>query len=165
MSLLDIHIYPDPVLRQQCAEVTNFDHDLVRLVDDMAETMYTNSGIGLAAPQVGVLKRVLVCDVSDSRQELHHFVNPKIVQAQGHIVFEEGCLSIPEYRDKVRRHQEIIVEAYDKHGKVFEFKAEGLLAVCIQHEIDHLDGILFIDRISRLKRELFKRWYKKRQAA
>lgn len=162
---ITLRIYPDPVLKQKCAAVTDFDAALSKLLDDMTHTMYTNAGIGLAAPQVGILKRLLVLDVSEERNEPHHFINPKIVSASGSITYEEGCLSIPDYRDTVKRNREIIVQASDRGGNEFELKAEGLLAVCIQHEIDHLDGILFIDRLSRLKRELFKRWYKKRQAA
>lgn len=162
---MPIHTYPDPVLKQPAAEVTDFGKDLAKLAEDMAETMYQGEGIGLAAPQVGVLKRLIVVDVSPDRQHRLVLVNPKIVSAEGRITYEEGCLSVPDYRDTVERSREIIVQACDVSGKEFELQADGLLGVCIQHEIDHLDGILFVDRLSRLKREFFKRWHKKKAAA
>jgi peptide deformylase len=161
MSLLTIKKYPDEVLRQACNEVTVFNAELKRLLDQMLETMHANRGIGLAGPQVGILKRVTVIDVSDKGNEPLQLVNPKIVSASGKTSSEEGCLSIPEFRDKVTRAGEVVVLAQDFEGRTLEIKADGLLAICLQHEIDHLDGILFIDRLSRLKRELFKRWFKK----
>jgi len=165
MSLLPIRTYPDPILKQAAVEVTQFNKELQTLLDNMAETMYHGQGIGLAGPQVAVLKRVIVVDISSNRQERIDFVNPRIVFAQGKVSCEEGCLSVPEYRDTVSRAKEIVVQACNGAGKEFELRADGLLAVCIQHEIDHLDGILFIDRLSRLKREMFKRWLKKQAAA
>ena len=162
--MLRILTYPDPVLKQPSQEVVSFDQKLGSLLDSMAETMYHAQGVGLAAPQVGELVRVTVIDVSDTRSELRDFVNPRIISAQGSTSSEEGCLSIPEYRDVIKRSTEVVVQACDRNGKPFELRAEGLLAICLQHEIDHLDGILFVDRLSRLKREMFKRWLKKRAA-
>ena len=162
MSLLRIKIYPDPVLREMCLPIVDFDQALHNLLDDMHETMRANSGVGLAASQVGELLRVVVIDVSEEGNQLIELVNPEIISQSGKISLEEGCLSIPDYRDKVPRSAEVLVNAQDRYGKNVEIRAEGLLAVCIQHEIDHLNGILFVDRLSRLKRELFKRWAKKR---
>ncbi|MCO6431542.1 MAG: peptide deformylase [Deltaproteobacteria bacterium] len=162
MPTLPIRIYPDPVLKQVAEKVTRFNDQLTSLANDMAETMYTARGIGLAANQVGVLQRIAIVDVGEEQNERIDLVNPEIVWKEGAVPSEEGCLSIPDYRETVRRNKEIVVQAQDTSGKEFELKAEGLLAICIQHEIDHLNGILFIDHLSRLKRELFKRWLKKR---
>ena len=162
MALLPIFTYPDPVLKTEAKEVTVFDAELEKLAKDMAETMYHEQGIGLAANQIGVLKRILVVDVSREASNLQVFVNPKIVSCCGSVNSEEGCLSVPEYRDTVKRSEQIVIQAQDILGNPFEVKADGLLAICIQHEIDHLNGVLFVDRMSRLKRELFKRWNKKR---
>jgi len=158
---LEIIKYPDPLLNQLCAPVQNFDKELHLLLDDMALTMYEANGIGLAAPQVAVLKRITVIDVSEDAPELREFINPQIIASEGSTASEEGCLSIPDYRDIVKRNTEIRVKAQDRFGKFFELEATGLLAICLQHEIDHLDGVLFVDRLSRLKREMFKRWLKK----
>lgn len=158
MARLPIKIYPDPVLKQKAMPVTTFDTKLKKLLDDMAETMYEAHGVGLAANQIGSLERIVVIDVSEDRNELRHLVNPEIIERSGKKKGEEGCLSIPNYRDNVERSTTLKVRAQDATGKHFEFEADGLLAVCIQHEIDHLDGILFIDRLSRLKREFFKKW-------
>lgn len=162
MAILEIRIFPDPVLKEVSQEVSSFDSKLKKLLDDMYQTMLDANGIGLAAPQVGVSHQIAVIDVSEERNNKLEVINPKIVWKDGDTPSEEGCLSIPEYRDTIRRSKEIIVEAYDRDGKEFELKADGLLAICLQHEIDHLNGILFTDRLSRLKRELFKRWYSKR---
>lgn len=161
MAILPIFKYPDPVLRSPTAEISAFDATLHRFLDSMAETMYGANGIGLAAPQVGKLQRVAVIDVSEERNERIDLVNAHIVQRVGTTSSEEGCLSIPGYRDTIKRSKEVVVEMHDAHGKEVELKAEGLLAICIQHELDHLDGVLFVDHLSRLKRELFKRWLKK----
>jgi peptide deformylase len=161
MALRDLVLYPQPLLHEVSKEVTTFDSELFSLLEDMADTMYASRGIGLAAPQIGVLQRVAVIDVSREENDLLELINPTIVAASGDTSSEEGCLSIPEYRDVVKRHSKITLHAYDRHGRPFEMQAEGLLAICAQHEIDHLDGILFVDRLSRLKRELFKRWYRK----
>lgn len=162
MTLLPIFKYPEEVLRQECQEVTDFDSSLAELLDNMSQTMYEAQGIGLAAPQIGVTKQITVIDVSAEEPELVEFINPTIVSKEGSVSSEEGCLSIPEYRESVKRAENIVVEAFDRSGKPFRMDADGLLSICLQHEIDHLHGVLFIDHLSRLKREMFKRWYKKR---
>ena len=161
MAKLNLRFYPDPVLKQKTDLVTEFNSKLDKFLNDMADTMYAEKGVGLAAPQVGSLQRITVIDVSEERNDLKFFINPEIIKKQGKSSGEEGCLSIPGYRDVVERGDIITVRAQDKDGNPFELEASGLLAVCLQHEIDHLDGILFTDRLSRLKRELFKKWYKK----
>jgi peptide deformylase len=165
MSVLNIRIYPDPILKEPALPVEKFDAELNKLLDDMYQTMLAANGIGLAAPQIGVSKQIAVIDVSEERDQRLELINPKIIWEDGKVPSEEGCLSIPGYRDKLKRSEEIIVQAKDRNGKDIEIKADELLAICMQHEIDHLNGILFIDRLSRLKRELFKRWFKKSQAA
>mgnify|MGYP001308224550 CR=1 FL=1 len=162
MSVLKIKIYPDPILRLQSESVEIFDAELKKILDDMYETMIKAGGIGLAAPQVGISRQIAVIDISDERNERIELINPKIIWAEGKVDSEEGCLSIPEYRDRIKRSKEIVVRAQDSVGKELEIKAEGLLSICMQHEIDHLNGILFVDRMSRLKRELFKRWHGKK---
>lgn len=157
-TILPIRCYPDPILRTKTTIVEDFNRSLHTLLDNMAHTMYQAEGIGLAAPQVGEIRRVCVVDVSREGLELQEFINPQIIAREGSASGEEGCLSIPEYRDKVDRSAKIVVKAQDRKGQFFELEASNLLAVCLQHEIDHLDGILFIDHLSRLKRELFKRW-------
>lgn len=161
MPILDIRIYPDPVLKERSLEVTDFGPELHKFLDNMKMTMYAANGIGLAAPQVGVLQRIAVIDVSDSRNEPVEFINPKITARAGKTPSEEGCLSIPDYRDSISRSETVTVTAQDRHGKDFQTEADDILAICLQHEIDHLDGILFIDHLSRLKREFFKRWLQK----
>lgn len=163
MAKLEIYKYPNPVLKQVTNNVTEFNSALHKFLDDMSETMYVANGVGLAAPQVGDLRRITVIDVSDERKNLIEFINPQITHREGATTHEEGCLSIPDYREHVDRNAIVHVSAVDRHGKAFEVQAEGLLAICLQHEIDHLDGILFIDRLSRLKKEIFRRWYKKQQ--
>lgn len=161
MSELEIVKYPDPRLGQSCAQVADFDSTLHKLLDNMKETMYAAQGVGLAAPQVGVLSRITVIDVSEQRSGCIEIINPVITERSGTVESEEGCLSIPDYRETVIRSEKVSVKAFDRSGKEINIEAAGLLAVCLQHELDHLDGVLFIDRISRLKRELFKRWFKK----
>lgn len=163
MSKLEIRIYPDPILKQTSTNVLEFDKKLKTFLDDMHETMLDAHGIGLAAPQVGVSQQIAVIDVSEERNQRIDLINPKIVWTAGSVPSEEGCLSIPEYRDTIKRSREIIVQFFDSDGIEKEIKADGLLAICMQHEIDHLNGILFVDKLSRLKRELFKRWLKKQQ--
>lgn len=165
MTTLELKIYPDPILREACSPVEDFNEQLAVFLDNMAQTMYLESGIGLAAPQVGLAERVTVIDVSDNRSSIIELINPEITYQEGSLSSEEGCLSIPGYRDTVTRSKKIVVEAQDRFGTRFELEADDLLAICIQHEIDHLDGVLFIDHISRLKREIFKRRYKKLMAA
>ena len=152
MALLQILEFPDPRLRNRGQPVAQVDAALRTLIDDMFETMYAAPGIGLAATQVNVAKRVLVLDLSERRNEPLALINPEILQRAGVEETEEGCLSVPGYFDKVTRAEQIRVRALDRDGKQIEFDAEGLLAVCIQHEIDHLDGKLFVDYLSELKR-------------
>lgn len=163
MALLDVRIFPDPVLREECSPVNGFTGELAQLLDDMKETMYQENGIGLAAPQVGETIRATVVDVSEDGSDLIELVNPVIIASEGQVSSEEGCLSIPDYRDTVVRDALITVEAFDREGTKFTLEAEGILSICIQHEIDHLDGVLFVDRLSRLKRDMFKRWLKKQR--
>jgi peptide deformylase len=152
MALLQILEFPDPRLRTKAQPVTQVDASLRKLVDDMFETMYSAPGIGLAATQVNVPKRLLVIDISDRRDRPLVLINPDVVAREGVEETEEGCLSVPGVFDKVTRAEKILVRALDRDGKPFELEADGLLAVCIQHEIDHLDGKLFVDYLSELKR-------------
>ena len=152
MALLNILEYPDPRLKKVAARVTAFTPEIERLVADMAETMYAAPGVGLAATQVDVHKRIIVIDISDTKDQLRVFVNPELVAADGEAECEEGCLSVPGYYDKVVRAATVTVRAQDAHGEPFEIATDGLLAVCIQHEMDHLDGKVFVERLSPLKR-------------
>lgn len=161
MTPLPLVYYPDPLLKQVAQDVARFDGGLHKLLDQMRETMYMANGVGLAAPQVGVSDRVTVIDISKDGSEVLELMNPVITGTHGEIEMEEGCLSIPEYREVVTRANQVEVSAQDRHGKPFTFEAQGLLAVCVQHEIDHLNGILFFERLSFLKRNMFARWYKK----
>jgi peptide deformylase len=164
MKLLEIKTYPDKFLTQPTKPVENIDGDLQNLIGDMALTMYGAPGIGLAAIQVGIDKSLVVYDISP-REEGHSFgvlVNPVITAFEGSIVSEnEGCLSVPDFTSSVNRHRAIEVAGLDRHGNPVKFQAEGLMAIMLQHEIDHLEGKLFIDRISKLKRELYIRRVKK----
>lgn len=163
MAILEIKKYPEKVLREKALPVDNFGPSLQSLIDDMIETMYSASGVGLAANQVGILKRVIVIDVS-SRQEgypLMVLVNPEIVYSEGELAMEEGCLSLPDYMTVVKRAERVRVRSLDRHGKEIEIEGDGLLSRALQHEIDHLNGVLLIDRIGRFKRELFKKRYLK----
>jgi peptide deformylase len=165
MSLLEILEYPDEILSKPVLPVTVINGDLQQRIDDMAQTMYHAPGVGLAASQVGINQCVLVYDVSprDDNRSLHVLINPRIVCQEGEFLSEnEGCLSVPEYRSDVVRFSQIQVEGVDRDGKPLSFAADGYLAVVLQHEIDHLRGILFIDRISALKRNLYKKRIKKR---
>jgi peptide deformylase len=152
MARLTILEFPDPRLRTRAQPVEHVDGELRRLIDDMFETMYAAPGIGLAATQVNVHKRLLVIDISETRNQPLALINPEVIQRQGVEETEEGCLSVPGIYDKVTRAETIRVRALDRNGKSIEFDADGLLAVCIQHEIDHLDGKLFVDYLSELKR-------------
>ena len=165
MAVREILHYPNPLLKQKAQPVTEFNGDLVRLADDMVETMYAAPGVGLAAPQVGELKRLMVldCSAKDEPDDLIVAVNPEIVAGEGECFEEEGCLSVPEYWASVKRQAAIIMRYQDVSGEAHERSAEGLLAVGVQHEIDHLDGILFVDRLSPLKRSIFKKKYLKMQ--
>ncbi len=165
MALLDILIVPDPRLRRKASPVDAVDDDLRQLVGDMFETMYEAPGIGLAAVQVNVLKRVIVMDISEDRDQPLCLINPEIVEASGTQICEEGCLSVPEVFAEVQRAEQVQVCALDRDGEVFEMDADGLLAVCIQHEIDHLDGKLFVDYLSPLKRARIEKRLVKQQRA
>jgi peptide deformylase len=158
MAKLDILEFPDPRLRTRATTVEQVDDNLRQLIDDMFETMYAAPGIGLAATQVNVHKRLLVLDVSEEQNEPMVFINPEIkVLTEDQQSYEEGCLSIPGFHEKVERPARVHVKALDRDGKPFEMDTEGLLAVCLQHEMDHLDGKLFVDYISRLKRERIRK--------
>jgi peptide deformylase len=161
--LLPILEYPDPRLKKVAAPVADFGPDIARLVRDMAETMYAAPGIGLAATQVDVHKRVIVIDISEARDELRVLVNPEILSAEGEAECEEGCLSVPGYYDKVTRAAQIRFRALDERGQAYEMEAEGLLAVCVQHEMDHLVGRVFVDHLSPLKRARLAARMKKKQ--
>ena len=157
MAILDILEFPDPRLRKTAVPVSTVDDDLRRLIDDMFETMYAAPGIGLAATQVDVHKRLLVADVSTERNDPHVLINPEILAKDGVTVTEEGCLSVPGYYDEVERAEHIRIRHLDRDGKPVDRDAEGLLAVCIQHEIDHLNGKLFVDYLSEAKRQSIRR--------
>ncbi|NJD90527.1 MAG: peptide deformylase [Geobacter sp.] len=155
--------YPDPELKKKSAPVTVISDKIRELANDMAETMYDAPGVGLAAPQIGVHQRVIVIDVagSDEPPALITAINPVIIHAEGETFEEEGCLSVPKYAANVRRHAKVVVKGLNLDGEEMVWRADGLLAVAFQHEIDHLDGILFVDHISQLKRDLFRRRYRK----
>jgi peptide deformylase len=153
--------YPDPILRKTAAPVGKVDDEIRSLLDDMAETMYADEGVGLAAPQVGVGLRAVVIDVGSEGPGLLKMVNPEVVKQEGEIRWEEGCLSVPDLRVVVKRHERIAVRYLDQDGVHRELEARGLLAVAVQHEIDHLDGRLIIDNISRLKQDMYLRKRKK----
>ncbi len=155
--------YPDPELKKKSAPVTVINDKIRELVRDMAETMYAAPGVGLAAPQIGVHQRIAVIDVSgkDEAPELIVAINPVIVHGDGESYEEEGCLSVPKYAANVRRHARIVVKALNLEGEEVSYKADGLLAIAFQHEIDHLDGILFIDHLSPLKRDIFRKKYRR----
>jgi peptide deformylase len=165
MAILEIKKYPEKVLKQKALPVTTFDQELQTLIDDMIETMYAAPGVGLAAPQVGESKRLAVIDISSREDKfpLLVIVNPVIVSCKGEVEFEEGCLSLPEYTAVVKRAENLVVKAQDRDGKQIEIEGIDLLAIALQHEIDHLDGMLLIDRISPIKREFFKKRHKKIQ--
>ena len=159
----EIVIWPDPVLKKVARPVARVDDSVRRLLDDMAETMYAADGVGLAAPQVGESLRCIVIDTSPRQegQRLIHLVNPEIVKLEGTTTYTEGCLSIPGEADEVERAAKVRVRALDRSGAPFELECEGLLAIAVQHENDHLDGIVFVDHLSSLKREVIRRRMKK----
>ena len=156
MALLPILRYPDPRLHTRAAPVLKVDDSIRKLVADMAETMYEAPGIGLAATQVDVHQRVVVIDVSEDKSALLALINPEIISRSGEQVCEEGCLSVPGIYDKVSRAETVRVRALDQQGKTFELDADGLLAVCIQHELDHLEGKVFVEYLSQLKQTRIK---------
>jgi peptide deformylase len=163
MSLRTILTYPDPLLRQKAQPITTFDNQLQQLAQDMAETMYDAPGIGLAATQIGELKQLVVVDVSQEKgqQDFMALINPRIIDAEGKQIDEEGCLSVPELTSKVKRFKKITVSYQNIIGEQKDINAEDRFAVVLQHELDHLDGILFIDHLSPLKRHLYKKKVKK----
>jgi peptide deformylase len=167
MAIRTILHYPDKRLRIPAQKVTSFDAELHALIDDMAETMYAAPGVGLAAPQIGVSKRVFVIDVAtgeDEPSDLRVFVNPEIVEKVGEVCWSEGCLSFPGVTEDIDRAERVKVRAQDRDGNVFELEADGLLAIAIQHENDHLEGKLMIDRVGLLKRRMIDRQMRKRAA-
>jgi peptide deformylase len=160
VTVLDILTYPDKVLKTQTTPIDNIDGALQDVFNKMAATMYQAPGVGLAAPQVGIGSSFFIYDVAskENGRDLHILVNPRIIASEGEIISEnEGCLSIPDFRADVKRSELVLVEGVDRDGNPVRFEAEGLLSIVIQHELDHLNGTLFIDRISALKRQLFKR--------
>ena len=163
MAILEILKYPEPTLQKVSAPVKNITAQTVQLIDDMLDTMYAAPGVGLAAPQVGALERIIVMDVDheNPHKQIYKLINPVITRAEGELLWEEGCLSVVDFTAEVKRAAQVEVVALDENEKEFKIEAEGLLAVALQHEIDHLDGKLFIDRISRLKRDLYSRRRKK----
>jgi peptide deformylase len=164
MSKLKILTYPNKFLLQPTAPLENINGQVQQMIDAMAETMYLAPGIGLASIQVGWDRSVLIYDITarDERRGLHVLINPRIISSEGEIISDnEGCLSVPDFRADVKRSERILVEGYDRDGNPLRVEAEGLQAIVLQHEIDHLNGRLFIDRISSLKRELYKRRVRK----
>src|SRR4030067_3127979 len=155
MAVLEIRKYPKKVLKEKTLPVKEFNSELQKLIDDMIETMYAAPGVGLAANQVGVSKQLAVIDISltDEKSPLIVLVNPEIVCLEGEIESEEGCLSVPDYTTVLKRTMKVFVKGFDREGRPVEIEAEGLLARALQHEIDHLNGILLVDRMGRIKRE------------
>jgi len=162
MAILEILVYPDERLRTVAKPVDTVDDSIRQLVKDMTETMYDANGIGLAATQVDVHKQVIVMDLSEERDQPRVLINPKVIEQDGEQVYDEGCLSVPEYYAPVKRAESIKITALDEQGEIYELEAEGLLAVCIQHEMDHLAGKVFVDYLSRLKQDRVKKKLVKR---
>jgi peptide deformylase len=167
MAVREILIIGDPILARTSDPVDGITEEIVRLARDMVETVHAAPGVGLAAPQVGVNKRLIVVDLSVGEDEdaLHVLINPEIVTKEGEIVGEEGCLSVPDIKEKVARPYKVVARGLDLEGRPIEIEGEDLLARALCHEIDHLDGILFVDKLSALKRTLIKKKFKKRAAA
>lgn len=163
MACLEILKYPHPLLKKPCEKVVRIDEGVRRLIRDMIETMYQANGIGLAACQVGDPRRVIVVDVSpiDPDKECFALINPEVISEEGEVEHEEGCLSVPDCVEKVKRREKIVVRGLSPAGDEIEISADGIQAIALQHEIDHLNGILILDRISRLKRELYRNRLKK----
>jgi peptide deformylase len=173
MAVLEILTYPDPRLALKSDPVKEVDDAIRQLIDDLFETMYLSDGVGLAAPQVGVTRRVIVVDCAPRPEteepetplkprDPYAVVNPEVVERSGVIVWEEGCLSVPGYVDEIERAEKVTVRGFNRQGEPITIHAEGLLAVCLQHEIDHLEGVLFVDRLSRLKQAMVKKKLRKR---
>jgi len=163
MAKMTVLQYPDERLRKVAQQIEKVDDDIRSVIDDMFETMYEEQGVGLAASQVDVHKRLFVTDCSEDQNEPLAFINPEITETEGHFKNDEGCLSFPGVYAKVERAEKITVTALDKNGERFSRSAEGLLAICIQHELDHLDGKLFVDYLSPLKRERIRKKLEKEQ--
>ncbi|HTD89208.1 MAG TPA: peptide deformylase [Burkholderiales bacterium] len=163
MAKLSILLYPDSRLHTVAAPVDRIDDEIRNIIKDMSDTMYAAPGVGLAATQVNVHRRIVIVDISPARDQLHAFVNPEIVESTGVADCEEGCLSVPGVYEKVKRAQHIRVRALGTDGQLFEHETEGLEAVCIQHEMDHLDGKVFVEKLSRLKQQRILARIKKRQ--
>ncbi len=174
MSIREILVFPDKRLNKKSEPVKEVDDEIRLLIDDMFETMYQAYGIGLAAPQVDVRKRVIIIDLKPNQryEEMpeiknpgpHALINPEILSSEGKTTFEEGCLSLPDFREEIQRAEKVTVKALDREGKEVRIEADGLLAIALQHEIDHLDGILAIKRVSSIKRDLYKKKLKKAYA-
>ena len=156
MTVLNVLIYPEEHLKVVCDPVLEVNDETRKIIDDMFDTMYQEEGIGLAAPQVDILQRIITIDIEGDKQNQLVLINPEILDAEGETGIEEGCLSIPGFRALVPRKEKVTVKALARDGKEFTLKADGLLAICIQHEIDHLNGILFVDYLSPLKRQRIK---------
>ncbi|MDO4627515.1 MAG: peptide deformylase [Pasteurellaceae bacterium] len=156
MSILDVVIFPDERLRTVAQPVEQVDDAIRAIVDDMFDTMYQEEGIGLAAPQVAIQQRIITIDIDGEKQNQLVLINPEIIESSGETGIEEGCLSIPGFRGLVPRKEKVTVKALNRDGEEFTLKADGLLAICIQHEIDHLNGVLFVDYLSPLKRQRIK---------
>jgi len=165
MAVLEILTYPHPLLKKRCLEVEKIDGEVKRLIHDMTETMYEANGVGLAACQVGASKRVIVIDVSpmDPEQDLFALVNPEIVAEEEEIDHEEGCLSVPDCLETIKRKQKVRVRGMSPEGKEIELEAQGILAIALQHEVDHLNGVLILDRMSGLKREIYRKKLRKKK--
>ncbi len=163
MAILEIVKYPHPVLKKKCEPVGEIDEEVRKLIDDMRETMYGATGVGLAACQVGVSRRVIVLDVSpmDPRHTFFALINPEIISEEGEVDHEEGCLSVPDYLEKIKRKEKVCVRGVSPEGMEVEINGDGILAIALQHEIDHINGILILDRVSRLKREIYRNKLKK----
>lgn len=161
MAILKIKEYGEPILREKALPVKEITPEILNLVKDMAETMYTDSGVGLAAPQVGVSKRIILVD--EEEDGLIVLINPVIIKSEGEVVAEEGCLSVPDIYSQVKRSSKVTVKALNENGDPIEITKEGLTARALQHEIDHIDGILFIDRIGRMERQILVNKLKKKK--
>ena len=163
MAVLKILKYPHPILKKRSQAVSQIDEEVKKLIQDMRETMYAAGGVGLAACQVGIPRRVIVLDVSpmDPQHSFFALINPEIISEEGEIDHEEGCLSVPDCLEKVKRKEKVCVKGSSPQGMEIEIKADGILAIALQHEIDHINGILILDRVSRLKREIYRNKLKK----
>ena len=162
MAILEIYTFPEPILRRKTSAVTVFDQDLEATTQSMLETMYVSSGIGLAAIQAGILKQIIVVDLKSGEEEIslrepHVFINPKIVKQSGNTVSEEGCLSVIEFRGEIQRAEKITVEYQEVTGEPQKMEVEEMMSICLQHEIDHLNGVLFIDHLPLLKQKMVKK--------